>query len=116
MKIRSLDLFPTLFKNTLHRDWLLCVAQVFRAHTGVTENARELHKHLRQEDAAECHSGVTHSNGNDHVIIFRKFDGGLYGQKWTDPALMRIRLNIVQPTAGGGRSPDGVEGDRGCAM
>jgi hypothetical protein len=27
---------------------------------------------------------------------FRKFDGVLYGQKWADPALMRIRLNIVR--------------------
>ncbi|MFZ1743379.1 MAG: DUF6884 domain-containing protein [Pontixanthobacter sp.] len=27
--------------------------------------------------------------------MFRKFNGMLYGQKWADPAFMRIRLNIV---------------------
>jgi hypothetical protein len=32
-----------------------------------------------------------------NVLIFRKFDGMLYGRKWADVALMRIRLNIVSP-------------------
>jgi hypothetical protein len=49
MKIRCLDLFPTLFKNTLHQGWLYCVTLVFREHTGVTENARELHEQLRKK-------------------------------------------------------------------
>jgi len=31
----------------------------------------------------------------NNVGIFRKYDGVLYGQKLADPALMRIRLNIV---------------------
>jgi hypothetical protein len=32
-----------------------------------------------------------------YVGIFGKYDGLLSGQKWADPALMRIRLNIVGP-------------------
>jgi hypothetical protein len=51
MKLRILDLFTTLYKDTSHRDWLYCVLQIFREHTGVTENARELHEQLREEDA-----------------------------------------------------------------
>ena len=57
MKVRILDIFTILYKNPSHRDWLYCVAQVFRAHTGVTDNARELHEHLREEDASGCHVG-----------------------------------------------------------
>ena len=57
MKIRILDIFTTLYKNQSHRDWLYGVAQVVREHTGVIENARELHEHLREEDATGCHVG-----------------------------------------------------------
>lgn len=60
----------------------------------MTEIASELHEHLRQENATRCHSGEPIRNGNDRVVIFKKFDGVLYGQKWADPALMRIHLNI----------------------
>jgi hypothetical protein len=30
------------------------------------------------------------------LTYFKKIDGVLYGQKFPDPALMRIRLNIVR--------------------
>ena len=42
---QNLEIFTTLYKDTSHRGWLYRVAQVLRAHTLVTENARELHEH-----------------------------------------------------------------------
>ena len=57
MKIRILDLIASLYKNPLHRDWLYGVPQVFRANTGVTEHASDLHEQLREEDAIGCYSG-----------------------------------------------------------
>ncbi len=49
MKIRILDIFTPLYKNSLDRGWLYCVALVFREHTSVTENARELQEQLKEE-------------------------------------------------------------------
>ena len=58
MKIRILDLIPSLYKNAVALRLALCgVTQVFREHTGVTESVSELHEHLREEDAIGCHSG-----------------------------------------------------------
>ena len=44
MKVKMLDIYTPLYKNSSHRDWLSRVALVFREHIGVTENGMELHE------------------------------------------------------------------------